>query len=625
MGGQSLLTLIIGAHYTSETNILKVIKPLFLDSLRADFEKLKARKDGGRVAALKAFHENLSKLTFFDPACGCGNFLVVAYRELRELELDVIACLEQGQQTFDISALVKVNVNQFYGIEIGDFPAQIAETALWLMDHIENTRVQERFGQYYVRIPLTAAAHIHCQNALTSDWKEVLDPAQCFYILGNPPFLGYSVMSKEQKTELKQVFDHMEGCGVLDYVSCWYKKAVDYLQGTQIEAAFVSTNSITQGEQVPVLWPHLFSKGFIINFAHQTFKWSNEAARGQGMAAVYCVIIGFALYNQPHKRLFSYADIAGEASESPAKEINAYLIDAPQVFIQYRRQPICKVSPMIFGNKPVDDGNFFLKQEEKDAILEKEPDIAPLIRPFLGAEEFINAKKRYCIWLDGVAPSKYRNSKEIERRIEAIKAFRLASKKEATRKLADFPSLFGEIRQPDSNYLLVPGVSSEKRKYIPVGFISKDVIVGNSCSFIPNATLYEFGVITSALHMAWMRVTAGRLTLRYRYSGAIVYNNFPWPTPTDKQEKAIEEAAQAVLDARALYPDESMADLYDPLAMPAELTKAHQTLDKAVDAAYNRKFASDSERVAWLFELYQQQAGELFTTTQKKGKGRKAK
>jgi hypothetical protein len=525
------------------------------------------------------------------------------------------------EKSLDVETLIRVNVDQFYGIEIEEFPAQIAQTALWLMDHQMNMLVRERFGQYYGRIPLTASPSIVNGNALATDWESVVPKAELSYILGNPPFLGYSIMSKAQKGEVEQVFDGLKACGMLDYVTCWYKKAAQYIQGTGIAVAFVSTNSITQGEQVPILWPELLNKyGIRLNFAHQTFKWSNEA---RGKAAVYCVIIGFSLNDWKVKKLYTYADITKNAVESIVNQINAYLIDAPMVFIESRNTPICKVSPMLYGNKPVNDGFFFLNEEEKERILQREPALAYCIRPFIGAFEFINGIKKYCIWLKDLSPELYSNSKEIIGRIESVRKLREASKKEATRKLAEIPALFGEIRQPDTDYLLIPRVSSERRKYIPVGFMSKEVIVGDSCSTVPNATLYEFGVITSTMHMAWTRRVCGRLKSDYRYSGVLVYNNFPWPPPTAKQQAAIEKAAQAALDARQIYPNLSLATLYDPNTMVHELVKAHQKLDKAVEIAYGRTFANDTERVAYLFELYQKFNAELFVDTRKRGKGRK--
>jgi hypothetical protein len=484
-----------------------------------------------------------------------------------------------------------------------------------------NMQVRERFGAYFIRLPLTAAASIHNTNALTTDWESVAPKNELDYILGNPPFLGARIMNKTQKNEVIQIFDNMKDCANLDYVTCWYKKAVEYMKDTNIETAFVSTNSICQGEQVPVLWPVLIHKyGLKINFAHQTFKWSNEA---RGKAAVYCVIVGFSLFERNNKILYHYADVTAPPTATKANQINAYLIDAPPVFIQKRNTPLCDVSEMVFGNMPNDGGNFLLTEEEKNKIIEIEPGIKELIRPFLGADEFINNIPRYCIWLKDISPAKYQKSKEIQRRISEIRKLRANSTREATQKLADFPMLFGEIRQPGTDYLLVPSTSSEKRKFIPIGFIDKDTISSNANLLIPNATLYEFGVITSTMHMAWVRYVCGRLELRYRYSASIVYNNYPWPNPTDKQRAAIETAAQSALDARKKYPELSLATLYDSNTMLPELVKAHQKLDKAVEAAYGRSFDDDSQRVAYLFELYQKLSGELFVETRKRGKGRK--
>jgi hypothetical protein len=392
------------------------------------------------------------------------------------------------------------------------------------------------------------------------------------------------------------------------------------MKDTSIETAFVSTNSICQGEQVPILWSELINKsGIKINFAHQTFKWSNEA---RGKAAVYCVIVGFCLFDRNNKALYHYADVTADPTETGANQINAYLIDAPLVFIQKRNTPLCAVSEMVFGNMPNDDGNFLLTEEEKMHILENEPGIKELIRPFLGADELINNIPKYCIWLKDISPAKYQNAKEIQRRIAEVRKHRENSTREATQKLADFSTLFGEIRQPDTNYLMVPRVSSEKRKYIPIGFFEANTIAGDTTLVIPNATLYEFGVITSTMHMAWVRYVCGRLELRYRYSASIVYNNYPWPNPADKQRAAIETAAQNVLDARKKYPELSLATLYGSTMLP-ELVKAHRKLDKAVEAAYGRSFDNDSQRVAYLFELYQKLSGELFVETRKRGKGRK--
>ncbi|MHB9294605.1 hypothetical protein PilKf_00329 [Pillotina sp. SPG140] len=620
----------IGAHYTSEQNIMKVIKPLFLDGLRAEFEKIRAYRSEIRTERLIEFHSKLARLRFLDPACGCGNFLVISYRELRRLEMDVIAELVGEERLLDVDQYITVNVDQFYGIELEEFPAQIAQTALWLTDHHMNMQVRKRFGQYYVRIPLFASASIRCANALTTDWESIVPKNELSYIVGNPPFLGAHIMNSSQKAEVRGIFDTTKSAGELDYVTCWYKKAACYIQNTNIECAFVSTNSICQGLQVPILWPELMNRYMIkINFAHQTFKWLNEA---RGKAAVYCVIIGFSVIEREHKKLFLYETVTGKPTENTVHQINAYLIDAPMIFIERRSDPICKTPKMLLGNTPRDDGNFFFDEHERNAIVKTSPELAEIIRPFLGAYEFLNNIPRYCLWLKDVPPDKYRNSKEIMERIAKVKMFRGKSVRGTTGGQTGFPTLFSEIRQPDTDYILVPLTTSEHRKYIPIGFVDKNVICGNSNSFIPNAGLYEFGILTSVMHMAWMRYVCGRLELRYRYSGVIVYNNFPWPFPTEEQQetkealaaiKAVEDAAQAVLDVRALFPDSSLAILYNPSTMPPELTKAHQTLDEAVDRAYGRTFDNDAQRVSYLFELYQKLSNELFIDIKKRGKGRK--
>jgi hypothetical protein len=611
----------LGEHYTSETNILKIIKPLFLDTLWEEFEKIRKLKSDIRTHRLLEFHTKLRQIKILDPACGCGNFLVVSYRELRLLEIEVLAEYMQTQQVFDIELLIRVNVDQFFGIEIEEFPARIAQTALWLMDHLMNKKVEIRFGKYKARIPLTASPTIVIGNALSVDWETIVPKDELSYILGNPPFLGASVMSKEQKQETENIFDKMDNYGVLDYVTCWYKKAAQYIQETDIDVAFVSTNSICQGEQVPVLWSELMNRHNIkINFAHQTFKWNNEA---KGMAAVYCVIIGFSISDRDKKYIYQYANVAGEPTETLANQINAYLVDAPVIFIEKRSQPICNVPSMTKGSSPTDDGNFLLTKEEKDNLLASDPKLAEIIRPFTGAKEFLHNIPRYCIWLKDVSPSKYNHSKEIMSRLEKIKEFRKKSDRTATLKFANFPSLFVEIRQPNTDYIIIPRHSSENRQYIPIGFMNKNIIAGDATTFIPNATLYEFGIITSTMHMAWMRYVCGRLEMRYRYSNTIVYNNFPFPNPTEKQKQAIIKEAQEVLDARKKFPELSLAELYDTTSMLPELVKAHQKLDKAVEAAYGRTFIDDSQRVAFLFELYQKLTGELFIETKKTGKGKK--
>ncbi len=596
----------LGAHYTSEENILKLIKPLFLDALWEDFHKVKSNRN-----RLFEFHKKLRTLNFLDPACGCGNFLVISYRELRKLELEILRTVHQGpgSRFLNVHQEIQIDVDQFYGIEIEEFPAQIAQVALWLMDHQMNMRISEDFGLYFARIPLTTAPHIHHTNALRIDWADVLPSERCSYVLGNPPFVGAMVMSETQRTDLAQVFGDLKGYGVLDLVSAWYWKAAKYVQGTPIQAAFVSTNSITQGEQVGLLWAPLTLRfGMHILFAHRTFRWSNEA---RGIAAVHCVIIGFAQGKGGPGVIYEYEDIAGEAHAVAASSINAYLVDAPEVFLVNRSGPICAVPPMRFGSMPRDGGHLILSPEERADLVATEPQISPYILRYTGAEEFLNAGERYCLWLIGVSPSVLSRCPKTCQRLEAVRAFRLASKAATTQKFAATPSLFCQIAQLDTEYLLVPRVSSERRAFIPMGFMSRTTIGNDQVLLVPGATPFHFGVMSSTMHNAWVRYTCGRLESRYRYSKDIVYNNFPWPeAPTDKQRGAIEAAAQGVLDARAQFPDASLADLYDPLTMPPALVKAHQKLDTAVDAAYmtnsgRKGFKSDAERVTFLFELYQ--------------------
>ncbi|MBV2234286.1 MAG: class I SAM-dependent DNA methyltransferase [Sterolibacterium sp.] len=596
----------LGAHYTSEENILKLIKPLFLDSLWAEFEKIKKNRN-----KLFEFHKKLRTLKFFDPACGCGNFLVITYRELRLLELEVLrAAYAGGQMALDVHQLIAVDVDQFYGIEIEDFPAQIAQVALWLTDHQMNLRVSEEFGAYFVRIPLTHSATIVHGNALTLDWENVLPAECCSYVLGNPPFVGAKFLSAAQREETRAVFAGIENAGLLDFVAAWYVKAARYMAAQpSLRAAFVSTNSITQGEQVGVLWSWLLAQGIQIHFAHRTFSWTNEA---RGKAAVHCVIVGFGRGDVAEKIIFEYADIKGVAQAVKAANINPYLVDAPDVVLPRRSKPLCAVPEIGIGNKPIDDGNYLFSTAERDAFIAQEPASAKWFRRWLGADEFLNGFERWCLWLWNCPPTELRAMPEAMKRVQAVKDFRLASKSAPTRKLAETPTRFHVENMPGTSYLLLPRVSSERRSWIPIGFVDRDTFTSDSALMTAGATLYHFGILSSTLHNAWMRTVAGRLESRYRYSVAIVYNNFPWPAPTDKQRKTIEAAAQAVLAARQAeidrVPATSLADLYDPLSMPAALLKAHQQLDRAVDAAYGYKgAASDAARVAFLFERYQRQ------------------
>ena len=591
----------LGAHYTSEENILKLIKPLFLDGLWEEFEKIKHNKN-----RLLEFHKKLRRLNFLDPACGCGNFLVIAYRELRLLELEVLRASRINMQgELNIHSLINLNVDQFFGIEIEEFPAQIAQVALWLMDHQMNLLVSEEFGLYFVRIPLQTSSTIVCGNALKIDWEEVVPARHVSYIMGNPPFVGKKEQTQEQKNEVLSIFKDIKGVGVLDYVSCWYKLAVDQMNKNQlIKGAFVSTNSIAQGEQVVVLWNFLQTRGVKIFFAHRTFQWSNEA---RGKAAVHCVIIGFSLQNLAERYLFDYDTPKSKPQAIKVRNINSYLADGPDVYLSSRSVPLSMGVPeMKYGSMPIDGGNLILSKNQRDELLAEESEVKPFLRRYMGGEEFINNIERYCLWLVQCPPNLLRQMKKVHERVEKNREYRLASGREATKKLAEKASLFGEIRQPSSSYLLVPKVSSENRRYMPIGFCKPEIIASGTTLIVPNAKQYHFGILQSQMHMAWMRQVCGRMKSDYQYSAGIVYNNFPWPeNPTEKQKQAIEASAQAVLDARAQFPNSSLADLYDPLTMPPALLKAHQHLDKTVDAAYGKtNFQTEAQRVAFLFELY---------------------
>ncbi len=593
----------LGAHYTSEKNILKLIKPLFLDELRAEFERVKTNRK-----RLEEFHQRLAKLKFLDPACGCGNFLVIAYRELRLLELDVLRALDKGETSLDVAQFqILCDVDQFFGIEIEEFPAQIAQTALWLMDHQMNMRVSEEFGSYFVRLPLQKSATIVHGNALRTDWREIVKPEMLSYILGNPPFGGSKFLHETQRADMAATFADVPSAGLLDFVTAWYRKATDYMaDNPAIKVAFVSTNSITQGEQVGVLWPDLLKRGVRIHFAHRTFQWSSEA---RGKAAVHCVIIGFSLHDTEDKRIFDYETPQAEPHEIKVTRINPYLLNAPDILVKARSTPFFGSQIMINGSISADGGNLILSPDEKDSLLVKDPKAKKWIRPFIGANDFINSLERYCLWLADCQPDQLRQMPLVLQRVEAVRKMRLASQKAATQAKAKYAASFTEIRQPISgNYLAFPRTSSENRIYIPIGFLPASTVAANDIQMVPEAGIYDFGILTSSMHMAWVRVTSGRLKSDYRYSAKLTYNTFPWPqTATDKQKQAIEAAAQAVLDARAKFPTSSLADLYDPLTMPEALTKAHHKLDAAVDAAYaKRKFTGDSDRIAFLFELYQQ-------------------
>lgn len=599
----------LGAHYTNETNILKLIHPLFLDELWAEFHKSKNNRN-----KLFEFLKKLCKLNFFDPACGCGNFLVIAYRELRLLELEVLRQVRQSDQLMlDVFQLIGVNVDQFHGIEIEEWPARIAEVALWLTDHQMNLLVSEEFGHYYARLPLKKAPHIVHGNALQLDWRDVVPPHRLSYLLGNPPFVGSKLLNDDQRVEVAAVFHDVKGAGVLDYVACWYRKATDYMaENPAVRTAFVSTNSITQGEQVGILWPDLLRRGVKLQFAHRTFQWNSEA---RGKAAVHCVIVGFGLQDLAEKWLLDYDTPKSEPHVVKANNINPYLVDGPDVVLQSRSKPLCRVPEIGIGNKPIDGGNYLFTKEERDVFLKLEPAAAKCFRRWLGSDEFINGYERWCLWLGECPPDELRKMPEALKRVEAVRKVRLASKSAPTRNIADIPTRFHVENMPAGDYLVVPKVSSERRAFIPIGFMSPVTLCSDLVFIIPNATLYHLGILSSTMHNAWMRAVCGRLESRYRYSAGIVYNNFPWPEATEKQQAAIEAVAKAVLDARAKFSTATLADLYDPLTMPPELVKAHQTLDKAVDAAYGKSgFKSEAERVAFLFECYQHLTAPLALT-----------
>ena len=595
-----------GMHYTSIENIHKVIDPLFLNELNDEFEEIKALKVPKiRNEKAEVFRKKLSNLTFFDPACGSGNFLTETYISLRRLENEALKLVTNGQILFDIGDIIKVSIGQFYGIEINDFAVTVAKTALWIAESQMMKETEEIVSTNLDFLPLKSYANIVEGNALSTDWETVVPKHKLNYIMGNPPFVGYALQSQSQKNDILSIYVNEKGkpyksSGKVDYVSGWYFKASALMSGTNIRTAFVSTNSITQGEQVAGVWKPLYDRFNIhIDFAHTTFRWDSEASI---KAHVHCVIVGFSsAYNSKQRELYSSDRV------QLVDNINAYLISAPNVFVESRSKSICNTPQMAKGSIPVDDGNFFFDDTEYAEFIEKEPQAKKYIRKFYGAREYLHNINRWCLWLDGISPTELKSMPNVMQRVSAIKEFRLKSTKEATRKYADFPTRFMEIRQPKTEYILFPSHSSENRKYIPIGFVSPDIICGNANLLIPNATLYHFGILTSNVHMAWVRAVCGRIKSDYRYSNDIVYNNFPWCNPTAEQKKKIEETAQAILDARALYPDCSLADLYDEVAMPPELRKAHQANDKAVMQAYGfwGKLNTESACVAELMKIYQ--------------------
>ena len=609
----------LGAHYTTEKNILKVIEPLFLDDLRAEFTHLKSRKDSRRLGDLRRFQEKLGRLRFFDPACGCGNFLIIAYRELRALELDVMkAIYPPGQLHFLPETLSLIDVDHFYGIEISEFPARIAETALWMMDHIMNNRLSRAFGQTYGRMPLEKSPHIIIADALETAWASVLPPEECSFVFGNPPFVGAKYQTTHQRTQVRQIAALGKSGGTLDYVCAWFFRASKYVQNGKAQIGFVATNSITQGEQVAQLWPLLLQRaGLKITFAHRTFAWESDA---RGKAHVYVVIIGLKGHREEsdrereeyRSRLFSYPDIKGEPEETRHKSLSPYLIEAdPHLLVREESRPINGMRRMIMGSKPIDGGHFILSAEERTTFLAVEPDAEPLLRPFVGAREYLHDKERWILALHNAPPESLARLKNVRKRIAAVRAYREASKSKPTQKLAETPSIYHINVLPSAPFLVVPRVSSERREYVPIGWLKPPVIPSDAVLIVQDATLKDFALITSAMHMAWLRHVGGRLGNGYRYSIGLVYNTFPIP-PAGADFSKLGDKANAVLNARNAHPGATLAHLYDTDLMPPDLRRAHRDLDYVVDRLYRRGgFGSERERVEHLFMLYEKMRSPL--------------
>lgn len=612
-----------GAHYTTELNIMKVIKPLFLDDLRLEFEKIKALKTRRRQR-LEAFQEKLSGLTFFDPACGCGNFLIIAYRELRQLELETLVDLRtDAQLSLDATALSKVDVDQFYGIEIGEFPARIAEVAMWMMDHIMNNRLSLEFGQSYVRIPLRKSPHIHHGDALETDWSAVLAPESCTYLLGNPPFIGAKYQSTEQREQVRRIAALGKSGGTLDYVCAWFLKSGDYAKAGGARIGFVSTNSITQGEQVAQLWPLLFGRcGLEIAFAHRTFAWGSDA---RGKAHVHVVILGLTPRDQEpaEKRLFSYPDINGDPEETRHSALTAYLFDASGVterhlVVAESSRPLNDLPKLIIGSKPIDGGHYIFDAEQRATLLTEEPGAEKFLRPYVGSREFLQGGKRWILALQDAAPSELKLLPKVRERIAAVRETRLKSQSKPTQALAETPTLYHVNVIPNAPFLVIPEVSSERRTYIPVAWLEPPVVPSNKVRILVDAEHWQFALLTSTMHMAWVRYIGGRLKSDFQYGIGVIYNTFPMP-PISSGLEALEPLAQAIINARATYPDSTLADLYDPDLTPAPLKKAHAALDRAVDRLYRRTpFRSERERVEHLFGLYEKMTAPIEAAAKKK-------
>ena len=622
-----------GAHYTTEKNILKVIEPLFLDDLKAEFDRLKKRKGRNRRTELRAFHKRLGEMTFFDPACGCGNFLIIAYRELRELEIEVLIELTQRRRQLKAFAevLSVVDVNQFYGIELGEFPARIAETAMWMMDHIMNNRLSLEFGHTYVRIPLQTAPHIRNADALETDWTDLLPPEDCSYVFGNPPFVGAKLQTAAQRAQVRRIAALGKTGGTLDYVTAWFIKAGEYVKNGPARIGFVATNSITQGEQVAQLWPVLFNRCKLeIAFAHRTFAWGSDA---RGKAHVHVVIAGLDRWKNARsdKRLFSYPDLNGEPEESLHAALSPYLFDAggladPHLTVREESRPINGMARLIIGSKPIDDGHYIFTAQERAAFLEVEPDAAPLLHRFVGAREYLNGGERWILALHDIPPDVLARLPRVRERISAVRSYREASKSRPTQALAKTPTLYHVNVLPTTPFLVIPEVSSERREYVPIGWLSPPVIPSNLVRVLENATLADFALLTSAMHMAWLRHIGGRLESRYRYSVGLVYNAFPRPRAFGEggTRSKLEPLAQAVLAARATHPNATLADLYDSDLMPPNLRRAHQALDRVVDKVYRAKrFDSERERVEHLFRLYEKMRVPLSAMIPKRRRARR--
>lgn len=596
-----------GMHYTSIENIHKVIDPLFLNDLRSELDEILEEKvEKQRVKKLDAYQDKLASLTFFDPACGSGNFLTETYLSLRRLENEAIRERYHGQSFlgFEAANPIKVSIQQFYGIEINDFAVTVATTALWISEAQMMTETERIICRQDLDfLPLKSYTNIVEGNALRIDWESVVPKDKLNYIMGNPPFVGANMMNDEQRADLREIFGaKWKNIGEMDYVTGWYKKASNIMQGTTIRSALVSTNSISQGEQVANLWKPLFEQdGIHIDYAYRTFRWDSEASL---KAHVHCVIIGFSWAENKTKRYVFDNDWAREVNN-----INAYLMDAPNIFVESRGKPLCSVPSIRKGNQPTDGGNLIIEAEDLHTFLSREPKAERFIKRLIGSKEYINNKPRYCLWLKDASPTDLRQMPAVLERMEGVRKMREASTDPATRRLADYPHLFRESNNPET-YIIVPSVSSERRRYVPMGFLTSDTIPTNLVLIIPDASLYHFGILESNVHMAWMRAVCGRLKSDYRYSKDVVYNNFPWPNPTEAQKQKIEQTAQTILDARALYPDSSLADLYDDLTMPVELRRAHQDNDRAVMAAYgfDVRTMTESQCVAELFKLYQKLA-----------------